>query len=37
MINLVFKLNLDDKKGPEPGGPYLFLMLFKETVPMPDK
>ncbi len=28
---------LDDKKGPQPGGPYLIQMLFKEPVEMPDK
>ena len=37
MSNQVFKQNLDDKKGPQPGGPYLIQMLFKEPVPMPDK
>ena len=37
MSNKVFQQNLDDKKGPQPGGPYLIQMLFKEKVPMPDK
>ena len=37
MSNQVFKQNLDDKKGPQPGGPYLIQMLFKEPVDMPDK
>ena len=37
MSNQVFQQNLDDKKGPQPGGPYLIQMLFKEPVPMPDK
>ena len=37
MTNKVFQQNLDDKKGPQPGGPYLIQMLFKELVPMPDK
>ena len=37
MSNEVFQQNLDDKKGPQPGGPYLIQMLFKEPVPMPDK
>ncbi len=37
MSNKVFQQNLDDKKGPQPGGPYLIQMLFKEPVPMPDK
>ena len=36
MSNQVFKQNLDDKKGPQPGGPYLIQMLFKEPVDMPD-
>ena len=35
--NQVFQQNLDDKKGPQPGGPYLIQMLFKEPVDMPDK
>ena len=30
MSNKVFQQNLDDKKGPQPGGPYLIQMLFKE-------
>ena len=30
MSNQVFQQNLDDKKGPQPGGPYLIQMLFKE-------
>ena len=29
MSNKVFQQNLDDKKGPQPGGPYLIQMLFK--------
>ena len=37
MSNQVFQQNLDDKKGPQPGGPYLIQMLFKEPVDMPDK
>ena len=37
MSNKAFQQNLDDKKGPQPGGPYLIQMLFKEPVPMPDK
>ena len=37
MSNEVFQQNLDDKKGPQPGGPYLIQMLFKEPVEMPDK
>ena len=37
MSNKVFQQNLDDKKGPKPGGPYLIQMLFKEPVEMPDK
>ena len=37
MSNEVFQQNLDDKKGPQLGGPYLIQMLFKEPVPMPDK
>ena len=37
MSNQVFQQNLDDKKGLQPGGPYLIQMLFKEPVDMPDK
>ena len=37
MSDQVFQQNLDDKKGPQPGGPFLIQMLFKEPVPMPDK
>ena len=37
MSNQAFRQNLDDKKGPQPGGPYLIQMLFKEPVEMPDK
>ena len=37
MSNQLFQQNLDDKKGPQPGGPYLIQMLFKEPVEMPDK
>ena len=37
MSNKVFQQNLDDKKGPQPGGPYLIQMLFKEPADMPDK
>ncbi len=37
MSNKVFQQNLDDKKGSQPGGPYLIQMLFKEPVEMPDK
>ena len=29
MSNQVFRQNLNDKKGPQPGGPYLIQMLFK--------
>ena len=29
MSNKAFQQNLDDKKGPQPGGPYLIQMLFK--------
>ena len=36
MSNKAFQQNLDDKKGPQPGGPYLIQMLFKEPVDMPD-
>ena len=28
MSNKAFQQNLDDKKGPQPGGPYLIQMLF---------
>ena len=37
MSNKAFQQNLDDKKGPQSGGPYLIQMLFKEPVEMPDK
>ena len=37
MSDQVFQQNLDDKKGPQPGGPFLIQMLFREKVPMPDK
>ncbi len=37
MSNQVFRQNLDDKKGPQPGGPYLIQMLFKAPVEMPDR
>ena len=37
MSNKAFQQNLNDKKGPQPGGPYLIQMLFKEPVEMPDK
>ena len=37
MSNQGVPANLDDKKGPQPGGPYLIQMLFKEPVDMPDK
>ena len=37
MSNKAFQQNLDDKKVPQPGGPYLIQMLFKEPVEMPDK
>ena len=37
MSNQAFQQNLNDKKGPQPGGPYLIQMLFKEPVEMPDK
>ena len=37
MSNQVFQQNLDDKKGPQPAGPYLIQLLFKEPVEMPDK
>ena len=35
MSNKLFQQNLDDKKGHQPGGPYLIQMLFKEPVDMP--
>ena len=35
MSNNVFRQNLNDKKGPQPGGPYLIQMLFQEPVDMP--
>ena len=35
MSNKVFQQNLDDKKGSQPGGPYLIQILFKEPVDMP--
>ena len=28
MSNQAFQQNLNDKKGPQPGGPYLIQMLF---------
>ncbi len=37
MSNQVFRQNLDDKKGSQPGGPYLIQMLFKAPASMPDK
>ena len=37
MSNQAFQQNLNDKKGPQPGGPYLIQMLFKEPAEMPDK
>ena len=37
MSNQVFRQNLNDKKGPQPGCPELIQMLFKEPVEMPDK
>ncbi len=37
MSNKVLQQNQDDKKGPQPGDPYLVQMLFKEPVAMPDK
>jgi len=37
MSNRAFQQNLNDKKGPQPGDPYLIQMLFKEPVEMPDK
>ena len=37
MSEQVFQQDPDDKKAPQPGGPYLVQMLFKEPVPMPDK
>ncbi len=37
MGNKVFQQNLDDKKAPQLGGPYLIQMLFKEPVSMPEK
>ena len=36
-MSKIFQHNLDDKKGSQPGGPYLIQMLFKEPVSMPDK
>ena len=29
MSNKAFQQNLDDKKGPQPGGPYLIQMLYR--------
>ena len=37
MSNQVFRQTWMTKKAPQPGGPYLIQMLFKEPVPMPDK
>ena len=37
MSNRAFQQNLNDKKGPQPGDPYLIQMLVKEPVEMPDK
>ena len=37
MSEQVFQQDPDDKKAPQPGGPYLVQMLFKEPAPMPDK
>ena len=37
MSNEVFQQNLNDEKGPRPGGPFFIQMLFKEPVDMPDK
>ena len=37
MSNQVFQQNLDDKKGPQPGGYFLIQLLFKDKVPMPSK
>lgn len=37
MSEQVFEQDLDDKKAPQPGGPYLVQMLFKEPAPMPGK
>ena len=34
MSNHGFQQNLNDKKGPRPGGPYIIQMLFKESVAM---
>ena len=32
MSNKAFQQNLDDKKGPQSGGPYLIQMLFKDCL-----
>lgn len=32
-----FKQDLSNEKGRHPGGPFIIQMLFKESVPMPDK
>ena len=37
MSKEVFQQNLEDKKGPQPGGPFLIQMLFQKPVDMPDK
>lgn len=37
MSKEVFQQDLNDKKGPRPGGPFLIQMLFKEPVAMPDQ
>ena len=31
MSNQVFQQNLDDKKGPQPGGPYLCLLYTSDA------
>lgn len=36
MNDQVFQQDLEDSKGPQPGGPYLIQMLFKEPAAMPD-
>lgn len=37
MSKEVFQQNLEDRKGPRPGGPFLIQMMFKEPVAMPEK
>ena len=37
MSDEVFRQDLADENGLQPGGPFLIRMLFKEPVPMPEK